>query len=720
MTITYLDQEQIFHLQSKDMSYIIQLNNDGYPLHVYWGKKLRNEGNLSHLIHYPDNASIDRLPQEYPQYGTGDFRNPAYQVKLEDGSRITELVYKSHQITDGKPKLAGLPAVYVESEQESQTLEIELVDNYSGLTVCLSYTVFEDHNAISRSVHFVNNGSQSVSLERALSASVDFVDIDYEMVYLSGGWSRETHVKRRTLEAGVTTIESRRGASSPQFNPFMALARPHADEDQGEVFGFSLVYSGNFVAEAEVDYLFSTRVSIGINPFDFGWLLEPGESFQTPEAIMVYSSEGLGGMSRTFHRLYRTRLCRGIHRDQERPILVNNWEATYFDFNADKIESIAKSGAELGIELFVLDDGWFGKRNADTTSLGDWVEDRNKLPEGLTNLAERVKSLGLLFGLWFEPEMVSPDSDLYRKHPDWCLHVEGRRRTEARTQLILDLSRQEVCDYLFESLSKIFSTVPISYVKWDMNRNMTEIGSATRTALRQKETAHRYMLGLYGLLEKLNQQFPHILFESCASGGGRFDPGMLYYMPQTWTSDNTDAIERLKIQYGTSFVYPVSTMGAHVSDVPNHQVGRITSLVTRGDVAMSGNFGYEMDLTSFSDEEKVIVKQQVAQYKKIRSLVQQGDLYRLKSPFEGNNTSWMFVSEDKSEALVYYFQVLAEPNGPLKKVRLKGLDPELEYTIGEEEVSYGGDRLMQSGLHIPSLHGDFVSTWFHLKANMPS
>ena len=718
MTITYTEQDRIFHLQSKDMSYIIQLNNDGYPLHVYWGKKLRNEGNLNRLLHYPDNASIDRLPQEYPQYGTGDFRNPAYQVKLEDGSRITELVYQSHKITDGKPKLAGLPAVYVESDQESQTLEIELVDKYSGMTVYLSYTVFEDHNAISRSVQFVNKGSQSVSLERALSASVDFVDSDYEMVYLSGGWSREAHVKRRKLEAGVTTIESRRGASSPQFNPFMALTSPHADEDQGDVFGFSLVYSGNFVAEAEVDYLFSTRVSIGINPFDFGWLLEPGESFQTPEAIMVYSSEGLGGMSRTFHRLYRKRLCRGIHRDQERPILVNNWEATYFDFNAEKIVSIAKSGAELGIELFVLDDGWFGKRNADTTSLGDWVEDRNKLPEGLTNLAERVKSLGLLFGLWFEPEMVSPDSDLYRKHPDWCLHVEGRRRTEARTQLILDLSRQEVCDYLFESLSKIFSTVPISYVKWDMNRNMTEIGSATRTALRQKETAHRYMLGLYGLLEKLHQQFPHILFESCASGGGRFDPGMLYYMPQTWTSDNTDAIERLKIQYGTSFVYPVSTMGAHVSDVPNHQVGRITSLVTRGDVAMSGNFGYEMDLTSFSDEEKVIVKQQVAQYKKIRSLVQQGDLYRLKSPFEGNNTSWMFVSEDKSEALVYYFQVLAEPNGPLKKVRLKGLDPELEYTIGEEEVSFGGDRLMQSGLHIPSLHGDFVSTWFHLKANV--
>ncbi|OAB40262.1 alpha-galactosidase [Paenibacillus antarcticus] len=717
MTITYLEQEQLFHLQSKDMSYIIQLNN-GYPLHVYWGKKLRSVSNITRLLHYPDNASIDRYPQEYPQYGTGDFRNPAYQVRLEDGSRITELVYESHKITEGKPKLPGLPAVYVESERESQTLEIKLVDHYSGLSVTLSYTVFEDHNAISRSVQFLNCGSQSVSLERALSASVDFIDSDYEMIYLAGGWAREAQVKRRVLEAGLTTIESRRGASSAQFNPFMALARPNTDEDQGEVFGFSLVYSGSFVAETEVDYLHSTRVSIGINPFDFGWLLEPGESFQTPEAIMVYSTEGLGGMSRTYHRLYRTRLCRGIHRDQERPILVNNWEATYFDFNAEKIESIAKSGAELGIELFVLDDGWFGKRNDDTTSLGDWIVDRTKLPEGLTNLAERVNSLGLLFGLWFEPEMVSPDSDLYRQHPDWCIHVEGRRRTEGRTQLILDLSRQEVCDYLLESLSKIFTSVPISYVKWDMNRNMTEIGSATRSAVRQKETAHRYMLGLYDLLEKLTHQFPHILFESCASGGGRFDPGMLYYMPQTWTSDNTDAIERLKIQFGTSMVYPVSTIGAHVSAVPNHQMGRTTSLVTRGDVAMSGNFGYEMDLTTFSDDEKVIAKQQVAHYKEIRSLVQQGDLYRLRSPFEGNETAWMFVSEDKAQALVYYFQVLAEPNAPLKKLKLKGLDPELDYTIDEEDIIYGGDRLMHSGLHIPPLHGDFVSKCFHLKAKV--
>lgn len=715
MSIYYHDKDQIFHLQSKNMSYLIQIVN-GYPLHIYWGKQLRNDGNITQMLHYPTTAGIDRYPQEYPQFGTGDFRNPAYQAELMDGSRITELQYQSHRILSGKPALEGLPAVYTDNEDEAQTLELELHDNYSGLTVIVSNTVFADYPALTRSVRFVNNGGNPITLQRALSSSVDFVDSDYELIYLSGAWGREAYVKRRRLEPGVTTIDSRRGASSHQFNPFVALARPQADEDQGDVYGFSLVYSGNFVAEAEVDSLHATRVSIGINDFDFSWLLEPGESFQTPEVVMVYSSSGLGGMSRTYHRLYRTRLCRGVHRDKVRPILVNNWEATYFDFNADKIVSIAESGAELGIELFVLDDGWFGKRNDDTTSLGDWFENREKLPDGLVNLAKRVNSLGLQFGLWVEPEMVSPDSDLYRAHPDWCIHVAGRRRTLQRTQLILDLSRQEVREYILNCLSDIFSTVPIAYIKWDMNRSMTEIGSANALANRQKETAHRYMLGLYELLEELTQRFPHILFESCSSGGGRFDPGMLYYMPQTWTSDNTDAVERLKIQYGTSLVYPVSSMGAHVSAVPNHQLHRMTSLHMRGDVAMSGNFGYELDLTKFTDEEKEIVKLQVSNYKQFRSLIQQGDLYRLKSPFHGNETSWMFVSEDQDEAILFYFSVLAEPNQPMKKLPLKGLNPDLNYQVGENGEVYGGDRLMYSGYQLPSLTGDFASTWVHLKA----
>lgn len=728
MPIFFDEAKGLFHLQSRNTSYLIQLVQ-GYAAHVYYGAKLRHGSRLDGMLTFqerssfspnpvPDDKSIslDTLPQEYPQYGTSDFRGPAYQVRLENGTRVTELLYRSHRIVAGKPILEGLPSVYTEREEEAETLELELFDHYSGLTVVLSYSVFADLDVITRSARITNSSDTVMQLERALSASVDFPDNDYEALYLSGAWARERHVQRRRLAPGITGIGSSRGSSSHQFNPFIALMRPDATEAQGEVYGFSLVYSGNFTASAEVEQFGSTRVSIGLNPFEFNWRLEAGESFQTPEAVMVYSSRGLGGMSRTYHRLYRTRLCRGQHRDRERPILVNNWEATYFNFDADKIESIAQEGSKLGIELFVLDDGWFGRRDSDNSSLGDWFEDRRKLPEGLADLANRVKETGLQFGLWFEPEMVSPDSDLYRAHPDWCLHVPGRRRTEAREQLVLDMSRSDVREYLYERLSTIFSTVPISYVKWDMNRNMTEVGSAASAVERQGEVAHRYILGLYELLERLTSQFPHILFESCSGGGGRFDPGMLYYMPQTWTSDDTDGVERLKIQYGTSIVYPVSTMGAHVSAVPNHQVERVTPLSFRGDVAMSGNFGYELDLTRFTEEEKNIVKGQIELYKEIRQLVQQGDLYRLQSPFTGNETSWMFVSPDQSEALLFYFRVLAEPNGPLLRVKLDGLDPSRDYEVlGSGEI-YGGDRLMQAGLSMASVRGDFSSLTVRLRA----
>ncbi|MNM65433.1 Alpha-galactosidase [compost metagenome] len=728
MSIIFDEAKGLFHLQSRNTSYVIQLVH-GYPAHAYFGAKLRHDSNLEGLLTFQERASfspnpipedksisLDSLPQEYPQYGTSDFRSPAYQVRLANGTRATELTYRSHRIVPGKPLLEGLPAVYVEQDREAETLELELEDRISGLTVVLSYTVFADFDAIARSARLRNESGEPIQLERALSASVDFPDASYDALYLSGAWARERHVQRRRLAPGVTGISSRRGSSSHQQNPFLALLRPDATEQQGEVYGFSLVYSGNFTAEAEVEQFGTTRVSIGINPFDFTWKLAPGESFQTPEAVLVYSAEGLGGMSRTYHRLYRTRLCRGQFRDQERPILVNNWEATYFDFNADKIEAIAKAGSKLGIELFVLDDGWFGRRDRDNSSLGDWFEDRRKLPDGLADLAHRVKDNGLQFGLWFEPEMVSPDSDLYRAHPDWCLHVPGRRRTEARDQLVLDMSRSDVRQYLYDRLSDIFSTVPITYVKWDMNRNMTEIGSAASSAERQGEVAHRYMLGLYELLGRLTSEFSHILFESCSGGGGRFDPGMLYYMPQTWTSDDTDAAERLKIQYGTSIVYPVSTMGAHISAVPNHQVERTTPLTFRGDVAMSGNFGYELDLTRFTDEEKETAKRQIAMYKEIRGLVQQGDLYRLQSPFEGNETAWMFVSPDQEEALLFYFRVLAEPNGPLRSVKLQGLDPAKDYELAGSGEVYGGDRLMSAGLAMASVRGDFSSKIVRLKA----
>jgi len=495
----------------------------------------------------------------------------------------------------------------------------------------------------------------------------------------------------------------------------MALLAKDATEDYGEVYGFSLVYSGSFLAQAEVDQYGIARVGIGLQPFNFQWLLEPGESFQAPEAVLVRSSQGLGGLSRTYHRLYRTRLCRGEFRDRKRPILINNWEATYFNFNADKIKEIAYAGKELGLELFVLDDGWFGKRDNDDSSLGDWVEDRRKLPEGLGKLGKDITAMGMEFGLWFEPEMVSPESDLYRKHPDWCLHVPGHKRSLARQQLVLDLSRKDVCDYIVESVSSVLSSAPITYVKWDMNRNMTEIGSALLPPERQRETGHRYILGLYDVMERIVSSFPHILFESCSGGGGRFDPGMLYYMPQTWTSDDTDAVERLKIQYGTSIVYPASSMGAHVSAVPNHQVHRSTPLETRGHVAMSGNFGYELDLTKLSEEEREDIRKQVTEYKELRMLIQYGDFYRLLSPFEGNETAWMFVSDDKKEAFATYFRVLAEPNPPLRRLRLKGLDPVKSYRLQHNGEVYRGDELMYFGLSLPQREGDFRSLLFILK-----
>lgn len=721
MSIHFHEDLGIFHLQSDRSSYVIELVRGVYPAHAYWGRRIRDNGVLGLLERrgrasfsptpFREDASfsLDSLPQEYPGYGSGDFRQPAYQVQLANGTTVTEAEYVRHRIYSGKPKLEGLPAVYTEQDDEADTLELELFDRVSGLTIYLSYTVMKAFDAISRSVSFRNDSQENMTLLRAMSASVDMDHSRYDLLHLHGAWARERHVQRRRLSPGMQGIESRRGSSSHNHNPFLALLSEGAGEEFGEVYGFSLVYSGSFSAQVEVDQYDTTRVTMGLNPFDFTWLLEPGQSFQTPEAVMVFSAEGLGGMSRRYHKMYRTRLCRGQFRDATRPVLVNNWEATYFNFNADKIEQIASAGRDLGIELFVLDDGWFGKRNDDTTSLGDWVVDKNKLPDGLEDLVKRVRGLDMQFGLWFEPEMISPDSDLYRQHPDWCLHVEGRRRTEGRQQLILDFSRQEVGDAVADMVRGILKSAPITYVKWDMNRNMTEIGSAALPPERQRETAHRYMLGLYRVMEQLTTEFPHILFESCSGGGGRYDPGMLYYMPQTWTSDNSDAVSRLKIQYGTSLVYPLSSMGAHVSAVPNHQVHRNTSLRTRGHAAMSGNFGYELDLTAFSEQEKEEVREQVKLYKEIRHLVQFGDFYRLRNPFEGNEAAWTIVSEDRSEAVLYYFRILSEANEPIRWLRTMGLDPEGDYKCLEDGNIYGGDRLMNAGLAVPPMHGDFQS-----------
>jgi alpha-galactosidase len=595
-----------------------------------------------------------------------------------------------------------------------------LEDKLLGLRVELLYTVFANHPVITRSALIVNAGSAPLELRRALSASVDFNAsfAGHQLVQLSGAWSRERDTHVSALRPGIQSIDSRRGTSSHQQSPFVALAELGANEEHGSVYGFNLVYSGNFLAQVELDQFASPRAQLGINPFDFSWQLGAGDTFQTPEAVLVFSPEGLGGMSRALHRFYRRHLLPVAWRDRTRPILLNNWEATYFDFNAAKLEAIATSGVELGVELFVLDDGWFGKRDDDKSSLGDWVVDRKKLPGGLDDLAKRINAKGVEFGLWFEPEMVSPDSDLYRAHPDWCIHVPARPRSEGRNQLILDFSRAEVREELYQRIAKILRETPITYVKWDMNRHFTEVGSAALPPGCQQETAHRFVLGLYEIMGRFTREFPHILFEGCSGGGGRFDPGILAFMPQIWTSDNSDAITRLRIQYGTSLAYPFSTMAAHVSAVPNHQVGRVTPLRTRGDVAFTGAFGYELDLGALSAAEKTEVKRQTAFYKQVRPLLLSGDLYRLKSPFDGQEAAWMVVSADGAEALVTHVTMLAEPNAPYRYLKLRGLDAKKTYLvrIGDNDMGISGSVLMQAGLHVPAASADFISFQWHLTA----
>ncbi len=723
MPIVWDEGESVFHLFNSRVSYLIQIVAGRYPAHLYWGRRVEVLQPSSILAYKGrtfsppaaaaqevKNLSLDTLPQEYPAYGNGDFRMPAYQLRsAADGSTITEFVYDSHEIYQGKHSPKGLPAAYVEEEAEAETLVITMVDSLLGIGMSLNYTIYHHHDVIARSVKFEHRGSHDVEIYRCMSMSVDFHQADWEWLHLHGTWGRERHIERQPLHHGMQMISSARGASSHRHNPFIALLSKGASEDHGDVYGVCLVYSGNFLASIEVDPFQSARLSIGINPFDFSWLLKQGETFRTPEALMVYSGDGLGGMSRTFHKFLRDRVCRGVYRDQTRPILINNWEATNFHFTEKKLKDMADAGKELGIELFVLDDGWFGRRDNDKSSLGDWFIHKNKLPNGLKGIADYIRKAGMLFGLWVEPEMVSPDSDLYRQHPDWCLHVPGRKRTESRNQLVLDLSRKDVCDWLIETMTNVFNSAPISYVKWDMNRNMTEAGSSLLPPERQKETAHRYMLGLYRILETLTARFPRILFESCSGGGGRFDPGMLYYMPQTWTSDDTDSAERLKIQYGTSLVYPAITMGAHVSEVPNHQVGRATPLLMRCHVAMAANFGFELNIDRICSEDKEVVIKQIKLYHQIKEIVCFGDQYRLLNPFEGMDTAWMYVAADKEKAVVFYYKTLAAPNPPFQRLKLKGLNPRGKYRIDKSKKDFYGDELMIIGLNLPLIKKDYTS-----------
>ena len=642
--------------------------------------------------------SLEHVRQEYPAYGTTDFRLPALEILQDNGSRLTNFTYESYRIFQGKPVLEGLPATYTEDGSEADTLELTLRDKLLNIKLVLLYSIFNGEAAVARSARFENPSGKAVHISRAMSMCLDLPDCDYDWIQFSGAWSRERQVKTRRLEQGIQAVGSTRGHSSHNHNPFIVLKRPTADEFQGDVMGFSLVYSGNFLAQAEVDTYNVTRVMMGINPFAFTWKLEPWESFQTPEAVMVYSDKGLNGMSQTFHHLYRTRLARGVWRDKTRPVLLNNWEATYFDFNEEKLVNIARAAKEDGVELFVLDDGWFGERSSDSSGLGDWYANRERLPRGIKGLSEKIEELGLKFGLWVELEMVNPDSDLYRAHPDWALHTPGRTSSQGRNQLVLDFSRKEVVDYIYDMIARILAESKVSYIKWDMNRSITECYSEAFPADRQGEIFHRYILGVYSLYERLIQNFPEILFESCASGGARFDAGMLFYAPQCWTSDDSDAVERIKIQYGTSFGYPVVSMGAHVSAVPNHQLFRFTPLETRGNVAYFGAFGYELDLQKLSAEERETVRKQIAFMKQYREVIQFGTFYRLQSPFEHNIAAWMAVSEDKKTAVVGYYKILNDVNCEFRRMKLQGLLPDVRYRVEEKNEWFYGDELMNAGL----------------------
>ncbi len=700
----------VFHLCNDRISYLMKRMANGQMGQLYFGRRICDREDFPHLLElahrdmapcvFPGDTtfSLEHIKQEYPAFGTGDMRYPAYEICRENGSRISSFCYRGFRVYPGKPALYGLPAVYVEKQEEASTLEIELEDPVIGGKLILLYTIFEKLPVIVRSARFENVQETPWELIRAMSISLDLPDCRYEMLDLAGASLRERYVDLHRLHPGVQSIHSMRGHSSHQFNPFLALKRENADEHTGEVMGISLVYSGNFLAQAEVDTMGTLRVMAGIHPECFCWPLRKGEQFQTPEAVLVYSDQGLNGMSQVYHKLYRTRLARGYWRDRERPILVNNWEATYMKFDEQTIYGIAKKAKELGIELFVLDDGWFGKRDDDTSSLGDWTPNPEKLPHGIRGIARSVTELGMQFGLWFEPEMVSRRSELYKVHPDWILGSSEREICMGRHQYVLDFSKDEVVEYIGDKMEDILRDSPISYVKWDMNRSISDLFSAGKGREHQGTVYHRQILGIYRLYDRLTKDFPQILFESCASGGGRFDPGILYYAPQGWLSDDTDGAERVKIQYGTSYVYPISSMGNHVSAVPNHQTFRSVPLNTRAVCAYFGAFGYEMDLKLLTEEEQEQVKEQVRFVKENRKFLHTGIFYRLRSPFEENEAAWMVVSEDRKRALVAVFRCRQPVNRGYDRLRLAGLCPEWEYTISDRDYRCFGDELMEAGL----------------------
>lgn len=727
--ILFDEKSRVFHLRNTFLSYLIKIEESNVLAHIYFGKPVkqykdnknyprRDRGFSGNVPLNPDRSlSKDTLPQEYSSHGSMDFRTPASIIQRKNGSDLLDLRYDSHYITDGKPEIEGLPQTYVMDKSEAQTLVISLKDRETAIYFDLFYTIFTDRAVITRSVKIRNETGETIKLEKAASFQLDFAHTRRfdEVIALPGAHVNERQISRQSVLSGTKVFESRRGTSSHHMNNFIALVHHHTTENTGEAIGLQFVYSGNHSFELEKDQINQLRVVGGINSHRFSWELNAGQSFQTPEMILSYSSQGLNKMSQIHHELLRERIARGRHQFAERPILVNNWEATYFDFNSEKIKAIIDEAKELGIEMFVLDDGWFGKRDADNSSLGDWFEYEGKLTNGLREIADYAHSKGLKFGLWFEPEMISVDSELYRTHSDFLMQEPGRMPSASRSQHVLDFTRLDVRQTIEKQMRKILDTIPLDYIKWDMNRSLSDIYSITLDPQRQGEVAHRYMLGLYELLEHLITDYPEILWEGCSGGGGRFDAGFIYYMPQSWTSDNTDAVERMKIQYGTSLAYPISSITAHVSAVPNHQTDRSTSLKTRGETAMSAVFGYELDLTKLSPEEKKQVKDQIISYQTIRPVIQYGHYYRLASPFEENIAAWMFVSPKQDEAIVFLGRILASAQPAFHEVYLMGLDDEALYQEQTSKRIFSGAELMTVGLYFPDFQGDFQTELLHFK-----
>ena len=729
MQIQFFRKMKLFRLDTENTSYLFRIGPAGELRHIWFGGEVDDDAVMeefserrgtSSFSPYPEGlvpaASLDILPQEYSAYGSGDFRLTAAALRKKNGSITTSTVYRSHKIFKGKKTLPGLPASFA-AQKESMTLEITLTDGFSGAEIILSYSVFADSDVIARSVRVSNTTRSVIAIEKLLSAQLDFHHNDFDVIYLKGMWAKERQAVRHHLEPGIQGFSSSRGATGHQYNPGIVFAEPSATENTGDVYGMLLLYSGNYTVEAECDQYGTMRAIIGINPENFEWKLSPGETFHAPEALLGFSSEGLGGFSRMSHKFLMDHVIRSPWVHRKRPVLINNWEATYFNFDREKIYAIAKEAAKLGVEMLVLDDGWFGERNDDLSSLGDWFVNKKKLGD-LGGLVRKINRLGMKFGLWFEPEMISEKSELYRRHPDWVLCIPGGRKSIARTQMVLDMSRTDVRDYLFGIISGVLHSANIEYVKWDMNRNLTEIHSLLLPPERQKETAHRYVLGVYELHERLLKEFPNLLIEDCSGGGGRFDAGMLYYAPQIWCSDDTDALERITIQMGTSLFYPASTMGAHVSVCPNHGTLRTVSFLMRGHVALGGTFGYELDITKLSADEKALVREQIRNYHEWNEIIREGNYYRLTEGFGRSNlAAWSWVSSDRCDVLVTVICKRSEPCGinPPVHLRLRGLDPETVYQLNDGRRAHGR-TLMNAGIRIPNARTDCFSIIYHLKA----